>query len=88
MSRASEDLLYARFKSVADERIDLKWYIRYAYYGFLFSLPFEMADVSVGGLLTLSKLLGYIFFAACALRNGPSALNGLRRRCGSSGSTW
>jgi O-antigen ligase len=36
--------------------------IRYAYYAFVVSLPFEMADVEVaGGLLTLSKFLGYLF---------------------------
>ena len=36
--------------------------ILYAYYAFVFSLPFEMAEVEVaGGLLTLSKFLGYLF---------------------------
>ena len=36
--------------------------ILYAYCAFVFSLPFEMAEVEVaGGLLTLSKFLGYLF---------------------------
>jgi O-antigen ligase len=42
----------------------LKWYVRYTFYAFVFSLPLEMADVSIGGFGTVSKLLGYVFVLA------------------------
>jgi O-antigen ligase len=48
-------------KPLADSKAP-KGIILYAYYAFVFSLPFEMAEVEVaGGLLTLSKFLGYLF---------------------------
>jgi O-antigen ligase len=41
-------------------RPKFKWVIRYCYYAFVFSVPFEMADINPGQMLTISKLIGYL----------------------------
>jgi O-antigen ligase len=48
---------------------DVLWIIRYAYYAFIVSLPFETANIGVeNGLFSLSKLVGYAFMMAALLR--------------------
>src|SRR5262245_14759282 len=43
--------------------------VRCLYYAFVFSLPFEAADIGIGsGNLTLAKILGYIFIASTVLQ--------------------
>ena len=44
-----------------------KFVIRYSYYAFIFSLPFEMAEVTIAGL-PLARLLGLLFLAVTILQ--------------------
>src|SRR5215470_4445023 len=39
-----------------------RWIIRYAYYAFVFSLPFEAVDIGLDrSVVSLSKVVGYTF---------------------------
>ena len=41
---------------------DVLWIIRYTYYAFIASLPFETVDIGFEiGRFSLSKLVGYVF---------------------------
>ena len=47
----------------------LRFAVRYAYYAFIFSIPFEGVDIGIGGgSFTLAKMIGYIFMAATLLQ--------------------
>jgi hypothetical protein len=44
------------------------WIIRYAYYAFVFSLPFENVDIGIGGASTISRMIGLMFLAVAPLQ--------------------
>jgi O-antigen ligase len=52
--------VYLRVKGLSLIQFNFEWYIRYVYYAFVFSIPFEMADINPSGLLTIAKLIGYL----------------------------
>jgi O-antigen ligase len=46
-----------------------KWIIRYLYYAFIFSIPFEAVNIGVeDGLFALSRVIGYVFLLATPLQ--------------------
>jgi O-antigen ligase len=48
---------------------DLLWILRYAYYAFIVSLPFEAVDIGLDvASFSLSKLIGYVFLMATLLQ--------------------
>src|SRR5215510_8706558 len=48
---------------------DFLWLIRYAYYAFIISLPFALANIGVDvGLSSWVKLVGYAFTMAALVR--------------------
>ena len=48
---------------------DVLWIIRYAYYAFIVSLPFALANIGVDvGLSSWGKLVGYAFMMAAFLQ--------------------
>lgn len=45
------------------------WAVCYAYYAFIFSIPFEEADIGIGsGYFAVSKMIGYIFILLVPLQ--------------------
>jgi O-antigen ligase len=60
--------IYTASKPLFLLRSKFKWFIRYSYYAFVFSVPFEMADINPGNLLTMSKLIGYLLVGLAFLQ--------------------
>jgi O-antigen ligase len=57
-----------RIKAVSPTTLRIHWVIRYAFYAFVFSIPFDMADLNPGGMATISKLIGYLVVALALLQ--------------------